>query len=75
MAALPRAVAAAAAAGECPAGSVLVGVDELRAVSWRALKAFGHSDADATTLLDVRAALARAIYIRSADTRATAAEP
>jgi hypothetical protein len=73
MAALPRAGAAAAGAGECPPGSVLVGVDELRAVSWRALKAFGHSDADATTLLDVRAAT-RDMRLRCS-TRPPASEP
>jgi hypothetical protein len=53
MASPPRVVAAAAAAGECPPGHVWVGVEELRSAMWRALKCFGHSDADAATLMDV----------------------
>ena len=36
------------------AATVPVGLDELRTAMWRALKASGHNDEDATTLLDVR---------------------
>lgn len=51
---------AAAAADDCPAGHVSVGIEELRSAMWRSLKCFGHTDADAATLMDVRATSTRA---------------
>jgi hypothetical protein len=75
MASPPRVVAAAAAGGECPPGHVWVGVEELRGAMWRALKCFGHSDADAATLLDVRARAAPAARAWRAKARAAARRP